>query len=33
MQVHGALGVTNEVPFLGMVTAAAVMGLMDPGQT
>ena len=29
MQVHGALGVTNEVPFLGMVTGAAVMGLAD----
>ena len=29
MQVHGALGVTNEMPFLGMVTAAAVMGLAD----
>ncbi|MGJ6123143.1 acyl-CoA dehydrogenase family protein [Mycolicibacterium sp. Y3] len=29
MQVHGALGVTNEMPFLGMVTGAAVMGLAD----
>ena len=29
MQVHGALGVTNEMPFLGMVTGAAVMGLVD----
>ena len=29
MQVHGALGVTNELPFLGMVTGAAVMGLAD----
>jgi len=29
MQVHGALGVTNEMPFLGMVTAAGVMGLAD----
>ena len=29
MQVHGALGVTNEVPFLGMVAGAAVMGLAD----
>lgn len=29
MQVHGALGVSNEMPFLGMVTAAAVMGLAD----
>jgi acyl-CoA dehydrogenase len=29
MQVHGALGVTNEMPFLAMVTGAAVMGLAD----
>src|SRR3954454_10988930 len=29
MPVHGALGVTNEMPFLGMVTGAAVMGLAD----
>jgi len=29
MQVHGALGVSNEMPFLGMVTGAAVMGLAD----
>src|SRR6476661_405060 len=29
MQVHGALGVTNEMPFMGMVTGAAVMGLAD----
>src|SRR5690349_2315150 len=29
MQIHGALGVTNEMPFLGMVTGAAVMGLAD----
>ncbi len=29
MHVHGALGVTNEMPFLGMVTGAAVMGLAD----
>ncbi|TRW78851.1 acyl-CoA dehydrogenase [Mycolicibacterium sp. 018/SC-01/001] len=29
MQVHGALGVSNEMPLLGMVTAAAVMGLAD----
>jgi acyl-CoA dehydrogenase len=29
MQVHGALGVTNEMPFLGMVTGAAVLGLAD----
>ncbi len=33
MQVHGALGVTNEMPFLGMVTAAAVMGLADGPPT
>ena len=29
MQVHGALGVTNEMPFIGMVTAPRVMGLAD----
>jgi acyl-CoA dehydrogenase len=29
MQVHGALGVTNEMPFMAMVTGAAVMGLAD----
>src|SRR5205807_7634338 len=29
MQVHGALGVSNEMPFTGMVNAAAVMGLAD----
>ncbi len=29
MQVHGALGVTNEMPFLGMVHGASVMGLAD----
>ncbi|WP_216894953.1 acyl-CoA dehydrogenase family protein [Nocardia alni] len=29
MQVHGALGVTNEMPFFGMVHGAAVMGLAD----
>jgi acyl-CoA dehydrogenase len=29
LQIHGALGVTNEMPFLGMVTGAAVMGLAD----
>jgi acyl-CoA dehydrogenase len=27
--VHGALGVSNEMPFMGMVNAAAVMGLAD----
>src|SRR6476469_5965863 len=29
MQIHGALGVTNEMPFMAMVTGAAVMGLAD----
>ena len=29
MQVHGALGVSNEMPFLSMVHGAAVMGLAD----
>src|SRR5581483_3803417 len=29
MQVHGALGVTNEMPFFGMIHGAAVMGLAD----
>ena len=29
MQVHGALGVTNEMPFLTMVHGAAVLGLAD----
>ena len=29
MQVHGALGVSNEMPFLNMVSGAAVMGLAD----
>ena len=29
MQVHGALGVTNEMPFFTMVHGAAVMGLAD----
>jgi acyl-CoA dehydrogenase len=29
MQVHGALGVSNEMPFLTMVSGAAVMGLAD----
>jgi acyl-CoA dehydrogenase len=29
MQVHGALGISNEMPFLRMVGAAAVMGLAD----
>ena len=29
MQVHGALGVSNEMPFGGMWMAAPVMGLVD----
>jgi acyl-CoA dehydrogenase len=29
LQVHGALGVSNEMPFTGMMTGAAVMGLAD----
>ena len=29
MQVHGALGVSNEMPFMRLVTGAAVMGLAD----
>ena len=29
MQVHGALGVSNEMPFSGMVLAASVLGLAD----
>ena len=29
MQVHGALGVTNEMPFFTMIGGAAVMGLAD----
>jgi acyl-CoA dehydrogenase len=29
MQVHGALGVTNEMPFFGMIHGAGVMGLAD----
>ena len=29
MQVHGALGVTNEMPFFGMILGASVMGLAD----
>ncbi len=29
LQIHGALGTTNEMPFMGMVHAAAVMGLAD----
>ncbi|MEE3849478.1 acyl-CoA dehydrogenase family protein [Gordonia sp. LSe1-13] len=29
MQVHGALGVTNEMPFMTMIHGAGVMGLAD----
>ncbi len=29
MQVHGALGTTNEMPFLQMIHGAGVMGLAD----
>jgi acyl-CoA dehydrogenase len=29
MQVHGALGVSNEMPFMSMITGAGVMGLAD----
>jgi acyl-CoA dehydrogenase len=29
MQVHGALGTTNEMPFFGMIHAAGVLGLAD----
>ncbi|HEY5855262.1 MAG TPA: acyl-CoA dehydrogenase family protein [Aldersonia sp.] len=29
MQVHGALGVSNEMPFFGMIHGAGVMGLAD----
>jgi acyl-CoA dehydrogenase len=29
MQVHGALGVSNEMPFAGMLIGASVMGLAD----
>ncbi|HUR76959.1 MAG TPA: acyl-CoA dehydrogenase family protein [Acidimicrobiales bacterium] len=29
MQVHGALGTTNEMPLFGMIHAAGVMGLAD----
>ncbi len=29
MQVHGALGVSNEMPFPGMLLAASIMGLAD----
>jgi acyl-CoA dehydrogenase len=29
MQVHGALGTTNEMPFFQMIHGAAVLGLAD----
>jgi acyl-CoA dehydrogenase len=29
MQIHGALGTTNEMPFFGMIHSAGVMGLAD----
>jgi len=29
MQVHGALGTTNEMPFFGMIHAAGILGLAD----
>ena len=29
MQVHGALGTTNEMPFFQMILGAGVMGLAD----
>jgi acyl-CoA dehydrogenase len=29
MQVHGALGVTNEMPFMSMIHGAAALGLAD----
>jgi acyl-CoA dehydrogenase len=29
MQLHGALGVSNEMPFSGMMTAAQVMAIAD----
>ena len=29
MQVHGALGVSNEMPFYAMMLGASVMGLAD----
>ena len=29
MQVHGALGITNEMPFFGLIHNAAAMGLAD----
>jgi len=29
MQVHGALGVSNEMPFFSMILGAGIMGLAD----
>ena len=29
LHTHGALGVSNEMPFMGMVTSALVMGIAD----
>ena len=29
LHLHGALGVSNEMPFMGMVTSALVMGIAD----
>ena len=29
IQVHGALGVSNELPFFSMILGASVMGLAD----
>jgi len=29
LHIHGALGVSNEMPFMGMVTGAFVMGIAD----
>jgi acyl-CoA dehydrogenase len=29
LHLHGALGVSNEMPFMGMVTSSLVMGIAD----
>jgi alkylation response protein AidB-like acyl-CoA dehydrogenase len=29
MQAHGALGVTNEMPFFQMILSAGIMGIVD----
>jgi acyl-CoA dehydrogenase len=29
LHIHGALGVSNEMPFMGMITGAFVMGIAD----